>query len=264
MSLGLKARDALDILLTGKGMANVFISKLTRNAAALHSVLYQMPGKRWLSGLIIGFIVASSGYSAATDIVPFEKSLKAPDPYTLVSEQSFLDGYAPINTAGLVNVVVEIPTGSTAKWEVTKPLGELKWEKKKGRYRTVNYLGYPGNYGMIPRTLLPKALGGDGDPLDVIILGPAVPRGSVVPVKLIGVLRLVDGGEQDDKLIAVMEGTPFYAVSSIKELDSQFHGVSNIVETWFVNYKGVGKLQSRGFSGRAEADSLLQESIKAF
>ena len=44
--------------------------------------------------------------------------------------------------------------------------------------REVKYLGYPGNYGMIPRTLLPKELGGDGDPLDVIVLGPAVERGS--------------------------------------------------------------------------------------
>ena len=43
--------------------------------------------------------------------------------------------------------------------------------------RIVNYLGYPGNYGMIPRAFLPKNLGGDGDPLDVLLLGPSIKRG---------------------------------------------------------------------------------------
>ena len=74
--------------------------------------------------------------------------------------------------------MIEIPTGTTAKWEVVKPSGELRWEFDQGRPRVVRYLGYPGNYGMIPRTLLPKEEGGDGDPLDVVVLGPAVPRGS--------------------------------------------------------------------------------------
>jgi len=73
------------------------------------------------------------------------------------------------------------------KWEVDKTDGKMKWEFVDKKPRTINYLGCPGNYGMIPGTLLSKELGGDGDPLDVIVLGPPVERGSIVKCKLTSV-----------------------------------------------------------------------------
>ena len=88
---------------------------------------------------------------------------------------------------------------------------------------------------MIPKTLLPEEEGGDGDPLDVIVLRPSVERGSVIKCKLIGVLKLLDGGEQDDKLLAVHESTPLYDVNNLDELNSGFNGITNIVEIWFEN-----------------------------
>jgi len=190
--------------------------------------------------------------------------LKATDRYTLVGEKNLLTGYQPKSPDGDINVVVEIPTGTVEKWEVTKPEGSLKWEFKKGKPRIVKYLGYPGNYGMIPRTLLPKELGGDGDPLDVIVLGPAVPRGSVVEAKLIGVLKLLDGGEQDDKLIAVLANTALYEAGNLKELKEKFGGVTTIVETWFINYKGPGELVSKGYGEVEEARKILDAAIKSF
>ena len=71
--------------------------------------------------------------------------LKSPDSFTLIGEKSFLSGYAPLNSDGSINVVVEIPTGTSARWEVAKPSGELKWEFKSNEPRRVKYLGYPGN-----------------------------------------------------------------------------------------------------------------------
>ncbi len=190
--------------------------------------------------------------------------LKATDRYTLVGEKNLLTGYQPKSPDGNINVVVEIPTCTVAKWEVAKPEGSLKWEFKKGKPRIVKYLGYPGNYGMVPRTLLPKELGGDGDPLDVIVLGPAVPRGSIVEAKLIGVLKLLDGGEQDDKLIAVLANTALYEVGNLKELKEKFGGVTTIVEIWFTNYKGPGELVSKGYGEVEEARKILDAAIKAF
>jgi inorganic pyrophosphatase len=186
------------------------------------------------------------------------------DIYTLKGEHSFLSGYEPVFEDGDINVVVEIPTGTVAKWEVAKPSGEMKWEFVDDKPREVKYLGYPGNYGMIPKTLLPKELGGDGDPLDVIVLGPAVERGSVIKCKLIGVLQLLDRGEQDDKLIAVLENTPFYDVNNLVELDANFNGVSEIVKLWFANYKGPGKMEPKGFADEKKAREILNAAVEAY
>ncbi len=187
----------------------------------------------------------------------------ANDGTTIVGERNYVDGYAPANADGTINVVVEIPAGTCAKWEVDKADGTLAWEVKNGKRRVVNYVGYPGNYGMVPRTLLPKELGGDGDPLDVLLLGPALERGSVVSARLIGVLLLLDGGEQDDKLLAIPAGSPI-AAKDVAELDAKYNGVSAIVETWFANYKGPGKMESRGFAGPDEAQRILEASIGAY
>jgi inorganic pyrophosphatase len=135
-----------------------------------------------LAGLLtLGLLVAVPSH--ARDAAPgafHAPGLVALDAHTLKVEKSFLTGHRPINPDGTVNVVGEIPSGTTAKWEVAKPSGELRWELEDGEPRVVGYLGYPGNYGMLPRTLQSKATGGDGDPLDVIVLGPAVARGTVV------------------------------------------------------------------------------------
>lgn len=176
----------------------------------------------------------------------------------------FVDGYAPLSGTDNVQVVVEIPTGTAQKWEVNKSDGKLHWQIKDGQLRVVNYIGYPGNYGMVPRTLLSYKNGGDGDPLDVLVLGPPVERGRVISSKLIGVLNLLDGGEQDDKLIAVMDNTAFSHLNSIEELRQEFPGVLSIIETWFVNYKGPGKLEASGFSDAKKAKSILQEAIKTY
>ena len=186
------------------------------------------------------------------------------DPYTIKGEHNYLTGYEAVFEDGDINVVVEIPTGSVQKWEVEKTNGTLKWEFVDGKPREVKYLGYPGNYGMIPRTLLPKELGGDGDPLDVIVLGPAVERGDVIKCKIIGVLQLLDRGEQDDKLIAVLENTPFYSVNSIVELDANFNGVSEIVKLWFANYKGPGKMVPQGFADEKVARKILDAAVEAY
>lgn len=208
--------------------------------------------------LLLGLAALADG----TAEVPVD--VKTPDAHTLIGEQNFLSDYTAVNEDGSVNVVVEIPAGTDAKWEVDKRDGALRWEIKDGKPRIVRYLGYPGNYGMIPRTLLPAEQGGDGDPLDVIVLGPATPRGEVVRVRLLGVLKMLDDGETDDKLIAVQEGTPLADATDLADLDRRFPGVTRIVETWFANYKGAGRIETRGYGDRDAANHVLREAMKAF
>lgn len=205
--------------------------------------------------------VSFTGLALAEQLAP---GLRYADDYTIVGEQNLLADYSPTNPDGTVNAVVEIPTGSLAKWEVSPSDGQLRIEVKNGQPRIIQYLGYPGNYGMIPRSVLAKEQGGDGDPLDVMILGPAVPRGSLVQIKLIGVIKMIDRGDIDDKLIAVMKDTPLYSVNSMAELEQKFPGVSTILQTWFTNYKGQGKVQVLGFREQEEAQQILEAAINAY
>lgn len=177
---------------------------------------------------------------------------------------NLLVDHPPRTAEGLLNVVVEIPAGTNAKWEVDKRDGVLRHEMRDGRPRVVRFLPYPANYGMVPRTLLPKADGGDGDPLDVLLIGPARPRGSVVPARLLGVLRLRDGGERDDKLIAVATNAPLDAVTDLRGLDAAHPGVTRILETWMTHYKGAGVIESSGFAGREVASEILRRAIAAW
>ena len=184
--------------------------------------------------------------------------------YTLISEKNYVSGYEPLYDDGEVNVVVEIPAGTNAKWEVDKPSGTMKWEFVNGQPRIVDYLGYPGNYGMIPKTFYSPEMGGDGDPLDVIVLGPAVERGSVVKCKIIGVLEMLDRGEQDDKLIAVQPKTHFYYLDDIDELKSDYKGIVEILKVWFENYKGEGYVEVMGYGNREKAEEILNNAINCY
>jgi inorganic pyrophosphatase len=206
--------------------------------------------------LLLGTAV---GLSAAAETLQPQVSV-------LKGERNFLSGYDPVNVDGTVNVVIEIPAGTTAKYMVDLKSGNIELEQKNGAPRYVQYLGYPCNYGNIPRSVLLKSKGGDGDAVDALVLGPSVPTGSVVRGRAIGMLSLMDTGEKDDKVVVVMENTPFFSVRSIDELDRKFPGVTSILQTWFTSYKGRDKdgklfLSSPGFKGRAETIKFIGDAV---
>lgn len=178
--------------------------------------------------------------------------------------QNLITDYAPINKDGTINVVIEIPAGTNEKWEVTEPEGKLELKYKKGKPRVIKYLGYPGNYGMVPRTLMSGETGGDNDPLDVLAIGAPITRGKVVKAKLIGVLKFLDVGERDDKLIVVLPETAFYNVDNFEQLDETFPGITSIIKTWFLYYKGSGKMVFRGFGSSQEAKEILNIAVQEY
>lgn len=177
---------------------------------------------------------------------------------------NLLTDIAPLLEDGDINAVIEIPAGTLDKWELDKSTGEIRWELIDKKPRIVKYIGYPGNYGMVPRTLLSKEKGGDGDPLDILVLGPPVERSHILKCKIIGVLYLQDSGEQDDKLIAVSSNSPMYGVNSIDELNNNYKGITEIVQLWFTNYKGPGKIESKGFGNKKIAIGILTEAINEY
>jgi inorganic pyrophosphatase len=195
--------------------------------------------------------------------VALAEGLSFSDNLTIRAPKNFLRDYPARADGGLVNAVVEIPCGACEKWEV-KLDGLMHWDMKDGKPRHVKYLGYPCNYGMVPRTLLGRELGGDGDPLDMLVLGPALPRGTVLPVRVLGLIHLIDAGDKDDKLIAVPQDSPLAEASSVTQLDELYPGITTILKSWFENYKGKGVLQCGGFADKADADALIVAASKSF
>jgi len=191
---------------------------------------------------------------------PLAPALSKADDTTIASPINFLDGIPALNADGTANLVVEIPSGTNEKWEV-KPDGVMHWDMKDSKPRIVQYLPYVGNYGEIPRTRQV-----DGDPIDLIALAPAYPRGSVLPTRIIGALKLTDKGETDDKLIGVVPGTPLGDVTTFKELEEKFPGVSEILRIWFSHYKGPdgGGMVFQRFVDEKEAVALLEVTRKAY
>jgi inorganic pyrophosphatase len=191
-------------------------------------------------------------------LVPGDYAANVPDTLLFLADQS-LNLYTDVssrNADGSVNAVVEIPQGDVRKFETDVTTGRLFWELKKGKPRKVAYLGYPCNYGMVPRTL-----GGDGDPLDALVIGAPELRGAVAAAKLVAVMRMVDGGDPDDKLIAVLPGSPFDGMSLA---DLEAAGVTTILKTWFESYKGPGEIQVTGFEDAAVAEQVLRDAEASY
>jgi len=170
----------------------------------------------------------------------------------------------PAINDGCVNAIIEISSGEIEKWELNKKSGEIERDSIDGSPRTINYLGYPANYGMVPQTILPKEKGGDGDPLDIIVIGEPVLKGEIIKCKIIGVLKLLDRNEKDDKLIAIAENSSLSSINSMEELNEKNNGISKILEIWFSNYKGSNKVISKGYGDQKEALIILNASIKEY
>jgi inorganic pyrophosphatase len=108
----------------------------------------------------------------------------------------------PNNVPRIINAIIEIPKDSKIKYELDKETGLLKMDRFL--YSAVHY---PGDYGLVPRTLWD-----DNDPLDIIVLTsrPLYPM-TLAKVRVIGVLRMIDNDEKDDKIIAVYNDDPRYS-----------------------------------------------------
>lgn len=196
---------------------------------------------------------------------PSAGSLRPDGPYKLNSKTNLITNHLARNQDGSINVIIEIPAGTSAKWGVSSDGFSLVRELKGGEPLTINYLPYPGNYGFIPRTLLDTEKGGDGGALDVMVLGPAVARGKVVRARPIGVIRLVDRMEQDDKILAITEGITFQDIHDIDSLKSRYPGVIEILDIWWTHAYGKGTdVNLLGTGSRAQANSVIDYAMTSW
>ena len=154
-----------------------------------------------------------------------------------------------------VYMKVEIPKGSSNK---------IEYNKDKKRYELDRVLStpmpYPEEYGVIEETL---AL--DKDELDVICLTiqPTF-SGLYVPIRIIGVLEMIDGDEQDNKLLAVNAGEP--RLNHIQELKDVPLEKQKEIKYFFARYKDLEnkKVEVGEFEGKEQAEKLLKDCQEAY
>ena len=174
--------------------------------------------------------------------------------HTGIKIHNYLHDIAPFTSDSLVNVVIEIPAGSNQKWEVNKVTGQIEWEQiSPDSFRVINYLPYPANYGFIPQTLLPQASGGDGDPVDVFVLGSSIARERIVKVRIVGIIHMLDNNEFDSKLLAVNTDEPGFEINSYEMLNNSYPGVIDIIKLWLLHYKGPDKIKILSVNDEREA-----------
>lgn len=159
------------------------------------------------------------------------------------------------NLPNSVNAIIEIPKGSKAKYEIDKASGLLKLDRVL--YSSVVY---PANYGFIPQSYCD-----DKDPLDILVLSSVdVYPMTIIEAKVIGVMHMIDGGEQDDKIIAVAKND--MSVNYINDLSElPPHTMKEIVR-FFKDYKMLEEKEVRieKIEGREVAEKVVLESIELY
>lgn len=131
----------------------------------------------------------------------------------------------------VVEAVIEIPFRSRNKYEVDHETGRIKLDRV-----LYSAMAYPAEYGFLENTL---AL--DGDPLDILVIGtePTYP-GCIVPARVIGYLEAIDNGNEDYKLISVVDVDPRY--NEIRELSDLSPFLLDEIKNFFENYKTLQKI----------------------
>ena len=153
------------------------------------------------------------------------------------------------------NVIIEIPKGSHNKYEIDKKTGVIKLDRVMHSAQD-----YPFDYGFVPQTLWD-----DSDALDVVVLTtyPLAP-GILVSVRMVGIMHMIDGGEADEKVIAVASGDPRYA--HVKDIGDVNQHVLKEIAHFFATYKQIQKKEVAvgDFEGRAEAEAAYERARKMY
>ncbi len=155
----------------------------------------------------------------------------------------------------IVPAIIEVPKGSQIKYELDKDSGLVKVDRIL--YSAVHY---PANYGFIPQTYCE-----DNDPLDILVLGqgPVCPL-CIVRARPIGVMKMVDNGEADDKIIAIHEDDPEY--NCYTHIDQLPPHILKTLRRFFEDYKLLEQKEVKieRFLGPNEAKQLLKEAIQSY
>lgn len=167
----------------------------------------------------------------------------------------------------LFHAYIEITPFDKVKYEVDKATGYLKVDRPQ---RTASLP--PTLYGFLPRTLCasrvaalcPSATRGDGDPLDVCVISerPIDRADILLRVRAVGGLRMVDAGEADDKIVAVLDQDPVWG--DVRELAELPVGIVERLRHYFMTYKlepGKQPVAIDGMYDAAHALAVIEAAV---
>jgi len=161
----------------------------------------------------------------------------------------------PAGTKEVMNVIIEIPKFSKNKYEIDKDTGLIALDRVMHTAQD-----YPFDYGFVPQTLFD-----DGDALDVIILTtyPLAP-GILVKARPIGIMEMIDGGDRDDKIVAVPVDDPRF--DHIQDVSDVYPHFEKETSHFFETYKKVqNKEVSVGpWHGKEKAMEAFEKSRKMY
>lgn len=156
------------------------------------------------------------------------------------------------HTPHIVNGIIEIPKNTRAKYELDKESGLLLMDRV-----IYSSMYYPANYGFIPKTYCD-----DNDPLDILVLSQIsiVPM-CVVSAKVIGVMRMIDNGQLDDKIIAVAEND--MSVNHINDMSELPEHFFKELKNFFEDYKKLENktVKIEEFQDAATAHQIIKQSM---
>lgn len=176
-----------------------------------------------------------------------------------VQAQNILDFPQPDKVPDEFFAVTEIPAGGMIKYETDAKTGFIFAD----RFQSMP-VAYPANYGS-----LTQSLAGDGDPLDVIFYTRApLQPGTLIRLRPIGVLKMIDGGEKDDKIVAVPTSKIDPTYDDIKEMSDLPKIEQERLQAFFRVYKqlpdGRKKVELNGFEDAAKAKTEIKQAFDAY
>lgn len=151
--------------------------------------------------------------------------------------------------------IIEIPAGTNKKIEFDKVSKTFQIDKRNEQERVIEYLPYPANYGFINSTFSVLEGGGDGDPLDMLVLCEALPTGTIIETFPIAILKLLDKGEQDYKVICIPVDKKLQTMSAntLDEFNSKYPDALLIIEKWFSYYDPIDPVIIEGWGDEKDA-----------
>ena len=191
-----------------------------------------------------------------------EGNLKFPSPFYRWRPHPWHGLEPGPNPPNIVHAYIEITPFDLVKYEVDKETGYLRVDRPQ-RSSSIP----PTLYGFIPRTfcgervgkLSPQASSGDGDPLDICVISerPITKSEIILNAKVVGGIQMVDGGEADDKIIAILYNDSFWQdINDLKDLPK---AMIDRLQHYFSTYKLIpGKEKSTFIAGIYNAEKAYE------